>query len=227
MIVPTVAVLLALSIFNLFTSVRRLTTWQTGTSKPDYSKSHTSRRLSERGLIVCVGYVGSDYPVLLPLSRPLTRVPMVLENTTHYPIDGPTAAAQWESVYPPGFGFVRLGEPRRILCVSMFHQLHCVEKFRLALHNPDDPIATIPHLQHCMNYIRQMVLCASDLTLEPVDMPAEGKERVGDWEMDGEASGAGVEHLCWDWSLIYETLGQNWANWLEFWDRIKDTVPHS
>ena len=62
---------------------------------------------------------------------------------------------------------------------------------------------------------------------EPVDMPAEGKERVGDWEMDGEASGASVEHLCWDWSLIYETLGQNWANWLEFWDRIKDTVPHS
>jgi hypothetical protein len=63
--------------------------------------------------------------------------------------------------------------------------------------------------------------------LEPVDTPAQGKERVDDWEMDGEASGAGVEHLCWDWSLVYETLGENWEKWLEFWGSVKATISNA
>ena len=132
---------------------------------------------------------------------------MTLENTTHYPIDGPTAAAQWESVYPPGFGFVRLGEPRRILCVSMFHQLHCVEKFRLALHDPDDPVATIPHLQHCMNYIRQMVLCRADLRLESVRSPVGSKKAVSD-----------ITHTCRDWSTVYEAAEDNFAAYMKHVD---------
>ena len=111
-------------------------------------------------------------------------------------------------MYPDGYGFVRLGPERRILCVSMFHQLHCVDKIRRALDDPDDPISTIPHLQHCLNYIRQMILCASDLTLEPADI-------------GHEASGIGVTHTCRNWRAVYDTVNRNYALWTEYWDSVQ------
>ena len=165
-----------------------------------------------------VAYVHNDFPELLPLNRPITKVDMVLEDSVHYPISGPGAKEQWLSIYPDGFGFVRLGEERRILCVSMFHQLHCMEKMRIALDNPDDPVATIPHLQHCMNYIRQMVLCASDLTLEPVTFDPVTNS--------SSATGVGVTHTCRDWTAVYETVNDNYARWMEYWETVKDTVPN-
>lgn len=82
---------------------------------------------------------------------------------------------------------------------------------RRALDDPDDPIATIPHLQHCMNYIRQMVLCGADLTLEP-----EGDDR-------GEATGVGVTHTCRDWTTVYDTINDNYAKWTEYWETLKDS----
>ena len=92
----------------------------------------------------------------------------------------------------------------------MFHQLHCVEKMRKALDTPDDPIATITHLQHCMNYIRQMILCGSDTTLEPV-----GSE------------GVGVTHTCRDWNVVYETIEDNYERWTNYWETVKGSVPSS
>ena len=103
------------------------------------------------------------------------------------------------------------------MCVSMFHQLHCVEKMRLALDNPDDPIATIPHLQHCMNFIRQMVLCAADTTLEPVDEVVRDESGR---EVGARASGVGVAHTCRDWAAVYETVEQNWDEWQEYWEGV-------
>lgn len=165
------------------------------------------------------GYVGNDFPELLPLDRALTRVPRTFTNNTDaFPIHGPLAEGAWERVYPDGFGFVRLGPSRRILCVSMFHQLHCVEKLRRALADPDDPIATIPHLQHCMNYLRQMVLCGADTTLEPASQdPATGLETTG----------VGVTHMCRDWDAVYDTINHNYARWMDYWETVKDTVPNS
>lgn len=84
----------------------------------------------------------------------------------------------------------------------MFHQLHCIEKLRIALDNPDDPIAGPAHLQHCFNYLRQGILCAADLTLEPA--PVGGGE-------GGE--GVGVTHLCRDWEVVFETLAENYQDW--------------
>ncbi|KAI5117956.1 hypothetical protein M0805_001618 [Coniferiporia weirii] len=201
-LLPTVAVLLVLSLINLVIVVRRLAVFNGLRKAETYS------------------YVGNNFPELLPLDRPLTLVDTVFTNSTaDYPIQGPDAEAAWSCIYPNGFGFVRLGTERRILCVSMFHQLHCVEKMRRALDNPDDPIATLPHLQHCMNYIRQMVLCGSDLTLEPEEHdPVSHKS---------EATGVGVTHTCRDWSVAYDTINDNYARWLEFWETVKDTVPNS
>lgn len=141
-----------------------------------------------------------------------------VEDSVHYPLIGPIAQSEWETIYPSSFGFVRLGSESRIMCVSMFHQLHCVEKMRRALDNPDDPYATIPHLQHCMNYIRQMILCASDLTLEP-------QEEVGEGDIWGirnasviASSGTDVTHSCRNWAEVYDTIEDNYVEWQAYWD---------
>lgn len=157
-----------------------------------------------------IAYVGNDFPELLPLNRPLEYIDYTFKNDTiSYPIHGTSALDAWNRVYPTGFGFVRLGPERRILCTSMFHQLHCIDKMRRALDDPDDPIATIPHLQHCMNYIRQMVLCGADVTLEP-----EGSE------------GVGVVHTCRDWNVVYDTIEDNYERWMDYWETVKNTVPN-
>jgi len=197
-----IAALLTLSIFNLITIWERITVYK------KYQKSRT------------FSYVGNDFPERLPLKKLADLVDYTFLNTSaDYPVHGPDAESKWMSIYPDGFGFVRLGEGRRILCTSMFHQLHCVDKLRRALDNPDDPVATIPHLQHCLNYLRQMLICASDVTLEP-----EGFDPSRDVT---EASGVGVTHTCRDSSAIYETINENNANWKEYWETVKDEVPHS
>lgn len=81
---------------------------------------------------------------------------------------------------------------------------------RRALDDPDDPIATIPHLQHCMNYIRQMVLCGADLTHE-----------------SAESEGVGVTHTCRDWNAAYETVNDNYERWTNYWEAVKDSVSNS
>ncbi|KAH8118216.1 hypothetical protein DFH11DRAFT_1573057 [Phellopilus nigrolimitatus] len=189
------ALLLVLSLVNLVLIIKRLGVFNELRKAETYS------------------YVGNDFPELLPLDRTLTLVDrMFTNNTADFPIHGPDAEAAWNRVYPNGFGFVRLGAERRILCVSIFHQLHCVDKMRRALDNPDDPVATLPHLQHCMNYIRQMILCGSDLTLEPAGDHAE------------ERTGVGMTHTCRDWRAVYDTVNDNYASWVDYWETMKDTV---
>ena len=102
----------------------------------------------------------------------MNHITAIFKDAQGWDVSGPGAEEKWMTIYPDGSGFVRLGDERRILCVSMFHQLHCVEKMRRALDNPDDPIATLPHLQHCMNYIREMILCRGDTNLDPYQYPS-------------------------------------------------------
>ncbi|KAG1798716.1 hypothetical protein EV424DRAFT_1332873, partial [Suillus variegatus] len=71
----------------------------------------------------------------------------------------------------------------RLFGVSMFHQLHCLQMIRLALINgPND------HSGHCLNFLRQAILCNSDTTLDP---------RLG------------VTHICRDWSQVYAYIEEN------------------
>lgn len=208
---------LLVSLINLVLIAHRLEIFSKFLKASTYSKQCSRRAASATKYTVA--YTGNDFPEYLPLNRPLSLVDRVFDNyTADFPIHGPDAESAWMSIYPEGFGFVRLGLERRILCVSMFHQLHCVDKMRRALDNPDDPVATIPHLQHCMNYIRQMVLCASDLTLEPEEYNPVTESR--------DATGVGVTHTCHDWSAVYDTINDNYAQWIEYWDVVKESVPN-
>ena len=55
------------------------------------------------------------------------------------------------------------------------------------------------HVWHCLNYIRQNVLCSPDLSLEPGDF----EER--NFEVDRNN---GI-HVCRDWDQIYRFMNDN------------------
>ncbi|KAI0056948.1 hypothetical protein BV25DRAFT_1842002 [Artomyces pyxidatus] len=113
-------------------------------------------------------YLGTDYPRTWDIGALAPVLAVSEPDTFHYPIHGPDADAQWAAAMP-GQGFVYLGEQHRQFSFSMFHQLRCVDILRneLARVTENDGDATPPTelSGHCLNYLRQMVLCRSDLAL--------------------------------------------------------------
>ena len=74
----------------------------------------------------------------------------------------------------------------------MFHQMHCLQKIRDAIIQGDPN----HHTRHCLNLLRQVVLCTSDTTLDPLNTP-HGTD------------GVGVMHVCRDWEKVYDFVEDN------------------
>lgn len=87
----------------------------------------------------------------------------------------------------------------------MFHQLHCLDKLRRAVVEEPPSEWERWHTQHCLNYIRQMLLCAASNKLEPVKNVTEGLK----------VDGLGLEHTCRDWSVLRGIAEENFAEWPE------------
>ncbi|KAJ7912543.1 hypothetical protein B0H13DRAFT_1613508, partial [Mycena leptocephala] len=144
-----------------------------------------------------------DYPELWEISS-LHEVAMLAEETRSYPIEGHDALEIWATSSSKGFGYVRLGPEKRAFAVAMFHELHCVRLMRAALAGRYDA-SSRGHMHHCLNYIRQMILCSPNLTLEPANILAR----------DFETDRVGATHICADWSALYAEASRNWYDWLE------------
>lgn len=103
---------------------------------------------------------------------------------------------------------------KQYYCISMFHQLHCLvsnSHFQVIYHfantdfllftqaslkvafssmtnKSEDSDGHMRHLNHCFDYLRQAVMCAGDMTLEPaVEYKEIGRKGVAGWN---------VEHKC-------------------------------
>ncbi|KAG2035912.1 hypothetical protein BDR03DRAFT_983376 [Suillus americanus] len=139
-------------------------------------------------------YIGDDHPIELPLD--LEIVALTFEDSKYYSTSGLTAWSEWNLLdhFPEGHGFVRLGPNGRLFGVSMFHQIHCLQTIRLALINGPNG-----HSGHCLNFLRQAILCNSDTTLDPVYI--NGSTAGSD--------GLGVTHICRDWSQVYAYIKEN------------------
>lgn len=158
-------------------------------------------------------WLGNDHPLTLPLDLPF--VALTLENSRHYSLDDPNADAEFQSIYPgKSLGFVHLGPERRFFGLSMYHQIHCLDSLRLAvlgvrphgehrLGQSGNAHWEMDHVHHCLNYLRQTILCAADLTLEPE--VEEGSDDAGE--------GLGVTHVCKDWSMAYQYVERNFEEW--------------
>ncbi|KAJ7642997.1 hypothetical protein DFH06DRAFT_924809, partial [Mycena polygramma] len=77
--------------------------------------------------------------------------------------------------------------------VAMFHQMHCLQRLRAAIVNPG---STDHHAGHCLNLLRQTVLCVSDTTLDAENM-------------EGGTDGIGTVHICRDWRKVYDFVEEN------------------
>jgi len=160
------------------------------------SKSNNCRRGSN-----VIDYGKDSYPQTMPIDS-LPKVAMQLEDTLHFQMESEKshADAEWEALYPGG-GLVYFGEPRRPFMPSMFHQLRCLDIIRRAVVDAETNSDLLSErsmalTQHCINYLRQMVLCRTDLDLEIVF--GRGKPEVHP-----------DLYQCRDWTKVYEEVEAN------------------
>ncbi|KAI0315986.1 hypothetical protein OF83DRAFT_1025891, partial [Amylostereum chailletii] len=151
-------------------------------------------------------YLGRDYPQEWPLDLG-PPVHMSFSDSAHYALDTDLGRAEWNASLPRGGATVRLGGARRPFTVGMFHQVRCLDILRetyAAYYADDSPGATVPPparamARHCMNYVRQMVLCRADLRLE------NARTDMGNRKAESE-----VTHTCRDWSAVYAAAEENY-----------------
>lgn len=142
---------------------------------------------------------------------------MVAEETDHYAIAAPEAMEEWATTQVDGGGFLRMGSPRRGFAVTMFHELHCLRLMRYALNGGGQyDTGTKGHMQHCLNYLRQEILCASDVTLEPADI----------LDRDYEVQRFGSVHVCRNWEALFEDAETSWSEWVRDGHYVKDYSRH-
>lgn len=132
---------------------------------------------------------------------------MTFDNPKHFGLDTEDGAAEWAAIAPQN-GVVHLGPHRQPFTVAMMHQLKCLDILRQEMMRDRDENERPSALaRHCLNYVRQMVMCHGDLELESFQF-ASHKNPI-DWH--------GV-YECKDWEAVFNEVQQNQAEhgkWLE------------
>ncbi|RDL37562.1 Uncharacterized protein BP5553_04995 [Venustampulla echinocandica] len=129
----------------------------------------------------------------------------------------------WDELMPLGAGFLRVPHPRiyamprstrikgdqeeaELYSVSMTHQLHCLAVLRHVIikyeKGDKSRFAGAGHDYHCLDYIRQAILCAGDTTLDHADI----EYNTNGTESRYGFTGANATHQCRDWEAIREVL---------------------
>ncbi|KAI2614926.1 hypothetical protein GGR54DRAFT_324394 [Hypoxylon sp. NC1633] len=108
----------------------------------------------------------------------------------------------WMSIIPASDGFIKHPTISPIPHgVAVFHQLHCLNAIRLAYWAAVDGTSNShmsrpAHVRHCIDYIRQALMCHADTNLEPIE------------EDVGGATGWASEHKCRDFARLRDWVGQ-------------------
>lgn len=117
----------------------------------------------------------------------------------------------WD-IMPPGEGVIYIPEHDMHYLISQYHQLHCLRNFREYI-LAGAPLNTLMygHIDHCLGYLRQMVMCAADSSLEP----ASHRQRAPDGTIKSVITGVDIVHQCRDWSQLDEYARANYARYKE------------
>ncbi|KAI6128244.1 hypothetical protein EV401DRAFT_1885222 [Pisolithus croceorrhizus] len=115
-------------------------------------------------------YIGLDYPIMLDVGD-LDPVAMTLHESVWFAledVDDEAVDKTWGTVFanPPGLERVKLGENDRLLTATYIQQLHCVRELSRAFHRPRSKLVSKENQHHCLNYLRQTLLCGAADTLE-------------------------------------------------------------
>ncbi|KAG9222287.1 hypothetical protein CCMSSC00406_0006584 [Pleurotus cornucopiae] len=131
----------------------------------------------------------------------LPEVYMNMENSVHYAFNTPEGAREWNASLPPNADRLRIGDSPQLFTISLFHQLRCLDIIRNGIavfrssKTPDPPDALV---HHCMNYIRQMIMCRANTDLESV------RSHVGPRVAVSETT-----HRCRDWTRTFYADDEN------------------
>jgi hypothetical protein len=136
-----------------------------------------------------------------------------------YALDTRQGALEWASLIPSAKGWViHLGPSKQPYTISMFHQLKCLDIVRNAtVRDKHVAFGSVGGdggkeerewelARHCLNYLRQMVMCRGDLELESFQF-ASNKNPI---DLHGI-------YECKDWTKVYEGVERNWKEF-EGWD---------
>lgn len=111
--------------------------------------------------------------------------------------------AEWKA-FVPGDGIVYLGAGKRPFIPTMLHEIRCIDIIRervVAIGRSteigSDNTYDFEVANHCVNYLRQMVLCHSDPTLEVL--------------LGRPGNAYGDSKICWDWEMVYDEVEKNQA----------------
>ncbi|KAI8951413.1 hypothetical protein F4801DRAFT_589638 [Xylaria longipes] len=124
----------------------------------------------------------------------------------------------WDSIVPMGQGTIRLSDG--FYTLSVMHQLHCLwsihQSFYTALHADSGEVGMqdFPHIRHCVDYIRQALMCSADTTLEPVDLVLGG------------VTGWNGTHVCRDFGRVKTWAEDHRANNLTGFRQAHDSHRH-
>ncbi|KAK0441336.1 hypothetical protein EV421DRAFT_2083128 [Armillaria borealis] len=142
-------------------------------------------------------YTGNSIPLLHPMTGNLPLVSLTLQESTHFAWDSPdnTTLDEFNSLFRyPSLSY--LGPNHRMTILSWFHNIHCIAQIRAALINHDDEIATPEHFSHCLQYLRQTLLCGASDMLEKGDF----------MERSFTVDRVGSDLVCYDWEAALATL---------------------
>lgn len=134
-------------------------------------------------------WLGNNHPDQLPIH--IGRVALVWDDPSDW---GLLEDDQWGSLFETD-GFTKVGPHNRTFQISMMHQLHCLDVIRVGFVTNRTGFAH--HIEHCLRYLRQSVLCCADDTLEETHPRLND---AGEWVY--AASGTGMVHECKDWTAI-------------------------
>ncbi|PBK61789.1 hypothetical protein ARMSODRAFT_896249, partial [Armillaria solidipes] len=153
-------------------------------------------------------YDDDDFPYEWPIP---SRNPVLLSiesSSTRFQAD---ADAEWDSLVP-GDGLLHLGDRQRPFTLGMFHQLQCINVLRRGILETyhSYPLSDSELVAHCLNYLRQIVICHSDNSLELVT----GRDE----QVRPDA------YVCKDWEVIYRAAEQNQRDFEESRRRLDKVI---
>jgi hypothetical protein len=118
----------------------------------------------------------------------------------------------WAGLFPVHGGFFQHPTiaPKRS-AIATFHQLHCLNEIREGVYAMEDGTVKderstnqaahdhgsyLPHIRHCIDLLRQSLMCQPDLTIE-----------LKNDELGG-VTGFGTEHQCVDWQQLLDWVAR-------------------
>ncbi|KAG2749192.1 hypothetical protein P692DRAFT_20832869 [Suillus brevipes Sb2] len=135
--------------------------------------------------------LSSDLSLQVDFGEPVW---MRVDQTAHYRADTDEGGEEFEKLIPRGGHTVRINNTEtgesHVYTVTLFHQLKCLGIIR---DNYAAKRAPSSITRHCMNYLRQSILCQANIKIEPV------VNNLG-------TAVRGYETVCRDWTKVYEEV---------------------